>query len=62
MDSENICQAVAMNPDSYTFDKFRYMSILSGCDYVDPLPGMAQLDARKFILVTKEENPEFVSI
>lgn len=41
-----------LRPDVYTFDKFRYMCILSGCDYLESLPGIGIKKALKFISLT----------
>lgn len=42
--------------EKYTFDKFRYMCIISGCDYLDSLPGIGLAKACKFMLMTEEED------
>lgn len=42
--------------EKYSFEKFRQMCILSGCDYLDSLPGIGLAKACKFILKTEEEN------
>lgn len=42
--------------EKYSLQKFRYMAILSGCDYLDSLPGIGLAKACKFILKTEEEN------
>lgn len=58
VDAEKICGAINIRPDKFTFDKFRHMCILSGCDYVDSLQGIGLKKAQKFIALTDETNPE----
>lgn len=58
VEAEKICASMNIRPDKYTFDKFRYMCILSGCDYVDSLHGVGLKKAQKFITLTDEANPE----
>ncbi|XP_033104729.1 exonuclease 1-like isoform X2 [Anneissia japonica] len=40
----------------YTMDKFRYMCIISGCDYLSSLPGIGLGKARKLFLLSS--NPD----
>lgn len=61
VDAEKIATAMKMRPDQFTFDKFRFMCILSGCDYVSSLSGIGLKKAEKFIKLTAETNPEIVS-
>lgn len=42
--------------DKYTFEKFRMMCILSGCDYLDSLPGIGLSKACKFVLKTEDTD------
>lgn len=62
LDSEKICTAIQLQPDKYTFDKFKHMCILSGCTYMEPLEGINLQNAHEFITVIQETNPEIVSI
>ncbi|XP_035892248.1 exonuclease 1 [Anopheles stephensi] len=48
--------AMGCREDRYRFEKFRYMCILSGCDYLDSLPGIGLAKACKFVL--KTEDPD----
>ncbi|CAG9855138.1 unnamed protein product [Phyllotreta striolata] len=57
IEAEKIPISMNMRPDKYTFDKFRYMCILSGCDYVSSLHGIGLKKAMKFIKLTEETNP-----
>ncbi|XP_049874558.1 exonuclease 1 isoform X2 [Pectinophora gossypiella] len=42
--------------ENYTFDKFRQMCIMSGCDYLASLPGIGLAKARQFITATQDPN------
>ncbi|KAM3960764.1 exonuclease tos [Aphomia sociella] len=42
--------------EHYTFDKFRQMCIMSGCDYLSSLPGIGLAKARQFVTATRESN------
>ncbi|XP_013785317.2 exonuclease 1-like [Limulus polyphemus] len=46
--------------ESFTFDKFRYMCILSGCDYLPSLPGIGLAKSCKFFSLTTNPNLEMV--
>ncbi|XP_055608769.1 exonuclease 1 [Uranotaenia lowii] len=54
--SDKLHLAMGCKEQKYTFDKFRYMCILSGCDYLDSLPGIGLAKARKFVLTTEETD------
>ena len=56
VESNKLYMAMGCKPDKYTFDKFRRMCILSGCDYLDSLPGIGLKKACKFILTTEEDD------
>lgn len=62
LDSDSICDAIKMKADNHTFDKFKYMCILSGCDYIEPLQGIDLQQAHQFISSIEDTNPETVSI
>ncbi|XP_041987210.1 exonuclease 1 [Aricia agestis] len=42
--------------EHYTFDKFRQMCIMSGCDYLASLPGIGLVKARQFVTATQDSN------
>ena len=42
--------------EKYSLEKFRRMCIISGCDYIDSLPGIGLAKACKFIMMTEEDN------
>ncbi|KAH8324326.1 hypothetical protein KR074_005329 [Drosophila pseudoananassae] len=48
--------AMGCREENYHFDKFRRMCILSGCDYLDSLPGIGLAKACKFILKTEQDD------
>lgn len=41
---------------TYTFEKFQRICILSGCDYLNNLPGVGLFKAKKFMLMTEETD------
>lgn len=49
VESDKLFEAMNEKPDSFTIDKFRHMCILSGCDYIDSLPGIGLKKALKFL-------------
>lgn len=55
-DSENLPLTMNTTAEKFSFDKFRQMCILSGCDYLDNLPGIGLAKARKFIMMTEETD------
>lgn len=42
--------------DKVEFEKFRRMCILSGCDYLKNIPNVGLQSAKKFFLLTKQDN------
>ncbi|KAF7279721.1 hypothetical protein GWI33_006801 [Rhynchophorus ferrugineus] len=58
IESDKIQLAMNIRTDQYTFEKFRFMCILSGCDYVDSLNGVGLKKAEKFLKITAEAKPE----
>ena len=42
------------------FERFRWMCILSGCDYLDNLPGIGLGKAKKFLKQTKKTDIDSV--
>lgn len=55
VDGDKLHLAMGCSLEKYSFQKFRYMCIISGCDYLDSLPGIGLAKACKFILKTEEE-------
>lgn len=60
VETEKLYLSMQMSPDVYSFDKFRYMCILSGCDYVQSLPGIGLKKALKFLKLTA--NPDIYQV
>lgn len=56
VDADKLHLTMNCSLDKYTMEKFRFMCILSGCDYVDSLPGIGLAKACKFILKTEETD------
>lgn len=56
IEAEKLYLAMGCKQEKYSFDKFRHMCILSGCDYLDSLPGIGLVKARKFVLLTEEHD------
>uniref|UniRef100_A0A182PP82 Exonuclease 1 n=1 Tax=Anopheles epiroticus TaxID=199890 RepID=A0A182PP82_9DIPT len=56
VDASKLHLAMGCREDRYKFTKFRYMCILSGCDYLDSLPGIGLGKACKFMM--KTEDPD----
>lgn len=56
VDAEKLHLAMGCREDKFTMEKFRFMCILSGCDYVDSLPGIGLAKACKFMLKTEETD------
>ncbi|XP_046743325.1 exonuclease 1 isoform X2 [Diprion similis] len=48
--------AMGVRSEHFSMDKFRYMCILSGCDYLPSLPGIGLAKACKFINKTAETD------
>ncbi|CAH1964444.1 unnamed protein product [Acanthoscelides obtectus] len=58
VEAEKIPEAMKLTLNKYSFDKFRHMCILSGCDYLVSLHGIGLKKALKFISLTNETDPE----
>ncbi|KAK3928466.1 Exonuclease 1 [Frankliniella fusca] len=56
VDQQRLYMSMGTRPEAYSFDKFRYMCILSGCDYLDSLPGIGLGKACKFISRTQDPD------
>ncbi|XP_017067860.2 exonuclease 1 [Drosophila eugracilis] len=56
VEAEKLHLAMGCTEEKYHFEKFRRMCILSGCDYLDSLPGIGLAKACKFILKTEQED------
>lgn len=56
VDQEKLHLSMGVPRDKFTFDKFRNMCILSGCDYLPSLHGIGLAKACKFFNVTSNPN------
>ncbi|PSN42753.1 hypothetical protein C0J52_10656 [Blattella germanica] len=56
VEKERLHLTMGVRPENFVFDKFRYMCILSGCDYLPSLPGIGLVKACKFI--TRTADPD----
>lgn len=55
-ESSKLPLALGVAEEKFDFDKFRRICILSGCDYLDSLPGIGLSKAKKFMLMTEETD------
>ena len=62
IEKRRLNEALNMRADLYTFDKFRYMCILSGCDYLPNLPGIGLGKACKIFQRTRQTDMKTVSV
>ncbi|XP_052852255.1 LOW QUALITY PROTEIN: exonuclease 1 [Drosophila gunungcola] len=56
VEADKLHLAMGCKEEKYNFEKFRRMCILSGCDYLDSLPGIGLAKACKFILKTEQDD------
>ena len=56
IEKKDLYKAMGLREDVYTFEKFRYMCILSGCDYQASLPGIGLGKANKLFQVTRQDD------
>ncbi|XP_060651860.1 exonuclease 1 [Drosophila nasuta] len=56
VEADKIHLAMGCREERYNFDKFRRMCIMSGCDYLDSLPGIGLAKACKFMLKTEQDD------
>lgn len=56
IDQEKLYLSMNMRPEQFDFNKFRYMCILSGCDYLPSISGVGLIKARQFITRTNESD------
>ncbi|XP_076628565.1 exonuclease tos isoform X1 [Colletes latitarsis] len=54
IDQERLHLAMNISPEHFSIDNFRYMCILSGCDYLPSLPGIGLSKAKKFIMINTD--------
>ncbi|XP_060070849.1 exonuclease 1-like [Ylistrum balloti] len=56
IESERLNEVLGISEGYYTFDKFRYMCILSGCDYLPSLPGIGLGKASKVFKLARQTD------
>ena len=60
IEQKDLSTAMDLRPDSYTFDKFRYMCFLSGCDYLPSLHGIGLAKANKLFKLSRQTDLRLV--
>ncbi|CRL07046.1 CLUMA_CG019983, isoform A [Clunio marinus] len=55
-DASKLHLTLNTSEEKFSFDKFRRICILSGCDYLDNLYGVGLAKAKKFMMLTEEED------
>ncbi|XP_039288080.1 exonuclease 1 [Nilaparvata lugens] len=58
VDQDKLHLSMKCRPENYSFEKFRRMCILSGCDYLPSLPGIGLSKACRFITRTMDPDIE----
>ncbi|KAE9535858.1 hypothetical protein AGLY_007759 [Aphis glycines] len=56
IEQEKLHLSMNIQPEQFSLDKFRYMCILSGCDYLPSISGVGLIKARQFITRTSEPD------
>ncbi len=60
IEQENLHVSMGLKQENFSLEKFRYMCILSGCDYLASLPGIGLAKARRFI--TRTIDPDIYRV
>lgn len=55
-DKSKLHKCLGPRGDEVGFDKFRRICILSGCDYIKNIPSIGLQSAKKFFLMTRQDN------
>lgn len=55
-DSKNLHKSLNCSQEKFSFEKFRRIAIMSGCDYLDSLHGIGLAKATKFLMRTAETD------
>ena len=61
LEQKDLNKAVNLKADIFTFDKFLYMCILSGCDYLASLPGIGLKKASRIFQRSRQEDMKMVT-
>ncbi|KAF0766292.1 Uncharacterized protein FWK35_00009101 [Aphis craccivora] len=56
IEQEKLHLSMNIQPEKFSLEKFRYMCILSGCDYLPSISGVGLMKARQFITRTSEPD------
>ena len=56
IEQSHLNQVMDIQTGHFTFDKFRYMCILSGCDYLPSLTGIGLVKANKVFKVARQAD------
>ncbi|KAK3093943.1 hypothetical protein FSP39_022063 [Pinctada imbricata] len=56
IEQRRLNEVLEINGAGFTFDKFRYMCILSGCDYLASLPGIGLAKACKVFKMARQDD------
>ena len=61
IESNRLNEVLSFQNGHYTFDKFRQMCIMSGCDYHPSLPGIGLATACKVFKIARQTDLKQVS-
>lgn len=61
IEKKDLNKALDLKADTFTFDIFRYICIISGCDYLPNLPGIGLGKASKLFRLTRQTSIDIVS-
>ncbi|KAK3770564.1 hypothetical protein RRG08_010753 [Elysia crispata] len=56
IEKSHLNEVLAIQNSFYSFEKFRYMCILSGCDYLPSLPGIGLVKACKVLKTARQQE------
>lgn len=56
IEKSNLYLSMGLEPEEFSEEKFRYMCILSGCDYLPSLPSIGPASALKFVKLIADKN------
>lgn len=56
VEADKLHLVMGCRPEKFSFEKFRRMCILSGCDYLKSLNGVGLAKAKKFFTITEETD------
>ncbi|GFR94500.1 exonuclease 1 [Elysia marginata] len=56
IEKRRLNEVLSIQNSFYSFEKFRYMCILSGCDYLPSLPGIGLVKACKVLKTARQQD------